>query len=306
VQPATFGYVSRVLEESLEGGVASRVAAELEALKDLVASHPRLAAVLSDVAVPGSAKEAIVRDLLSSRASPLTVAVAAHLAGTCSSDLTEALTRASERFSAPPATLELAGSRLVVEGFCSRQVARDRTSGYVHRLTDASSVKELEEGEDEVFRFVRTAEAHPALRRVLSDPMREPTAKCGLVAELLATRVSRLSLLAITYVFRAGRARDVVIAGDLIVRQLAGARGRRVALVRAAVELSQEDLSRIERLAGVIAGGQPEVRQVVDPSVLGGFVVEVGDYLVDRSLARQLSEMRERVLEGGRDGRAAG
>jgi F-type H+-transporting ATPase subunit delta len=75
--------------------------------------------------------------------------------------------------------------------------------------------------------------------------------------------------------------------------------GRLRARVRTAVPLSDEERQRLrERLAQVLGGKQVVLTETVDRELLGGFVAEVGSYIVDGSLDGQLARMRERLAKG--------
>jgi len=59
------------------------------------------------------------------------------------------------------------------------------------------------------------------------------------------------------------------------------------------------ELEWIERFVGIIrpmVGGEPIVELRVDPELIGGFVVRLDDKLLDASVARQLSRIRQQLL----------
>src|SRR6185436_3318755 len=69
------------------------------------------------------------------------------------------------------------------------------------------------------------------------------------------------------------------------------------ALVRDFVGLLAER-GRIDHLTEIIAAYRNFVEERVDPTLLGGFVAQVGSYIVDGSLDGQLARMRERLARG--------
>ena len=74
--------------------------------------------------------------------------------------------------------------------------------------------------------------------------------------------------------------------------------GRVEVEVTTAVELSEEDVSRIkERLGGLLEGREVILDTNVDPEILGGAVFRVGGRMVDGSVRGQLSSLREEMLE---------
>ena len=67
-----------------------------------------------------------------------------------------------------------------------------------------------------------------------------------------------------------------------------------------AVELSDETLDRVRsRLGEILDGREVMLETHVDPNLLGGAVVRVGEKQIDRSLRGQLQSLREEMLERG-------
>ena len=73
---------------------------------------------------------------------------------------------------------------------------------------------------------------------------------------------------------------------------------RKPVTVRSAVPLSD---AQADALRGTLArslGGTPVLRLEVDPSLIGGLVVQVGDDVYDASVRNRLGQLRERLNEG--------
>ena len=67
--------------------------------------------------------------------------------------------------------------------------------------------------------------------------------------------------------------------------------------VRSAVPLDDGQRSALEaRLAGLI-GGKPQLKLVVDPALIAGLVVQVGDDVYDASVRTRLTRLRDRLIE---------
>ena len=99
------------------------------------------------------------------------------------------------------------------------------------------------------------------------------------------------------YAVRGGRARDIVATLDALVEDAAQARGWRVAQVQAAADAwtTTSSASLSEALAR-LAGNPVDLQVTVDPTLLGGVVVQVGDLLVDASTRHRLDELKEHLL----------
>ncbi len=74
--------------------------------------------------------------------------------------------------------------------------------------------------------------------------------------------------------------------------------GRVEVEVTTAVELSEEEVSRIkERLGRLLEGREVILNTNVDPDILGGAVFRIGGRMVDGSIRGQLLSLREEMLE---------
>lgn len=75
-------------------------------------------------------------------------------------------------------------------------------------------------------------------------------------------------------------------------------RGIAVAEVTTAVPLDAGATEEVRRRLGALVGKQIELHAHVDPSIMGGVVARVGDYLIDGSVSGQLSRLRARLAHG--------
>lgn len=73
---------------------------------------------------------------------------------------------------------------------------------------------------------------------------------------------------------------------------------RRPVLVRTAVPLDEAQQEALrERLARMLSA-TPIVQLVVDPSLIGGLVIQLGDDVYDASIRNRLEQLRQRLIEG--------
>lgn len=67
--------------------------------------------------------------------------------------------------------------------------------------------------------------------------------------------------------------------------------------VRTAVALKTEVASELERTLESLLGRRPIIEQRVEPDLLGGIVIEVGDTVFDASVAVQLERVRKQIID---------
>ncbi len=74
--------------------------------------------------------------------------------------------------------------------------------------------------------------------------------------------------------------------------------GKTTVSVRTAYELSEEDRTALMTELTSLTGKQVRLDAKLDPSIMGGIVIRVGDTVYDGSITNQLATLRER-LQGG-------
>ena len=103
----------------------------------------------------------------------------------------------------------------------------------------------------------------------------------------------------VALVVRAGRAPDLAAIALAYRDRVDGDLGRMRARVRTRVALTQPERDALRaRLAGAMGAREVVVEEHVDENLLGGFVAEIGTYIVDGSLDGQLARIGDRLRQG--------
>jgi F-type H+-transporting ATPase subunit delta len=297
VNPALQGYLA-AMEESLGATDAlAEAGAQLHAVADLVDGNNELQLAVNDGAVPVSSRRAVLDQLLEGKVRPEVVRLV-HQAVTVvpAADVTTSFhwlaSRLDHAATRPPAT----AAEPFDEEVLGRMGSRNRVSGYAAAVFETVSVPDLEEIEDQLFRFARTVESERRLRGALGDRDLPVAVRQQVIAQLLGDRVLPATVRLATYAVRGGRARDIVSTLDALVEDAAQARGWRVARVKSADEVGEDQRRALTEELGRLAGNPVDLQMTIDRQLLGGIVVQVGDLLVDGSARHRLDELKEHLL----------
>jgi F-type H+-transporting ATPase subunit delta len=152
---------------------------------------------------------------------------------------------------------------------------------------------------DELTGFVRAAAAAPDVAAFLASPAVGKKVKAAALASALKDNASDL-LRGLIGVLgqnnRLGLLRNVAAA----YRQLLNDRAGRVWVkVTAAVPLSDTQKAALSASLKDILSREPMLDVRVDPDLLGGLVVQVGDTVIDTSVRSRLQSLRTLLLDGG-------
>ncbi|MDO9377868.1 MAG: F0F1 ATP synthase subunit delta [Nocardioidaceae bacterium] len=264
---ASAGSLASVLsavDTAVDGGAdTATLGDELFAVATALDGAPPLRRVLTDPSTDDAAKQGLAAQVFGGKVSEATstvVTTAVTARWGSSRDLPDALERA---------------------GATAHVVAADREGG-------------LDDLEDELFRFGRVVAGDPDLRRSLTDRSVPVDAKQRLVGTLLDGKANGHSASLARQAVRARTGsfeRALADFGDVAAER----RRRLLATVRTAYELGDDEKQRLAAALGRQYGREVHVNAIVDPSVIGGIAVQIGDEIIDGTVAGRLEDARRRI-----------
>lgn len=283
------GYADAVLD-GLGPNDLPEAAGQLRSFTNLLAASDDLRAAFAVPTTSALTRRAIVQDLLGKKASPPVLALLSYEAQvSAGADLPGDVDHL-----AATAEARVAGMVAIETGPLGRTAAKERLAGYAAAvLASLRDERQLGNTEDELFRFMRIVEGNDELRVALTTNELPAAARHPLAKELLGGRASDATVRLATYAAVIGRPRDYLELLSFLVDLVAAEAKRRVADVRSAVEMTEQQRLRLAAALAKLTGTPVDVRVTVDADLLGGFVATVGDTLVDASLRHRLELARE-------------
>ncbi|MEV6945743.1 F0F1 ATP synthase subunit delta [Streptomyces sp. NPDC051172] len=243
---------------------ATKLADELAAVTALLDREVSLRRVLTDPAQAGEAKAELAQRLLGSQVGGQTV------------DLVSGMVRS--RWSQ---------SRDLVDAL--EQLAD------IAELTAAQKRGALDDVEDELFRFGRIVSSNTELRAALTDRAATTAAKIELLHRLLGGRAVPSTERLVTRLVTAPRGRSLEAGLESLSKLAAERRDRLVAVVTSAVPLSDTQKQRLGAALAKLYGHTMHLNIDVDPEVLGGIRVQVGDEVINGSIADRIEDAGRRL-----------
>lgn len=162
-------------------------------------------------------------------------------------------------------------------------------------LMAAERAGSLDRVEEELFRFSRVVAGSSDLQMALTNPATPPGVKEGIVSQLLDGKADPTSEELLVYLAGHLRGRRMAHAVDALSQLAAVRRNRVVAEVTSAIPLSDDQLRRLTDVLTRIQGRPVLVNVTVDPAVVGGIEVRVGDDVIDGTLANRIEQARRRL-----------
>lgn len=155
---------------------------------------------------------------------------------------------------------------------------------------------DLDATEDEIFRFGRAVDASPELQMALTAPDLSSAAKAAIVEDLLRNRSTETTRLVLGYAVGHLHGRRIDAVVDDLAEAAARQRQRIVAEVRVAQPLAADQEHRLAAALSALKGRKVRLNVAVDPAVLGGVHVTVGDEVIDGTVAARLEQARRSML----------
>jgi F-type H+-transporting ATPase subunit delta len=240
---------------------SARTGEQLFGVARTLRTEPALRRVATDVSVEADAKADLVGRVFGNAIGEVALAV-----------VTEAVRRRWAVSSELPGVLEQLGV-----------VALVRSAG-----------AKSEQISGELFSLGRLIEANPDLRGALADSSRSAADKVGLLRGLLDGKVLPATLTLVEHAVSSATGTVEKALADF--QQVAAAvQGEMLATVRAARELSDADRERLSKALGQQYGRNVRLQVVIDPELVGGLRVEIGDDVIDGTVSSRLDDARRRL-----------
>ncbi|MBA2425904.1 MAG: ATP synthase F1 subunit delta [Actinobacteria bacterium] len=161
------------------------------------------------------------------------------------------------------------------------------------RLVQAEG--ELDQVEDELYRFGKVLESNYELKQALSDQGIDRAQRIKVLDELLGEKVSPHSLGLLSFVVEQGHGRRLPEILERVSELAAETRAAAIAEVRTAVPLDEDQAAALAEALSKATGKKVELKVIIDPSVIGGVVTKIGDTVIDGTVRRRLEQLREQV-----------
>jgi F-type H+-transporting ATPase subunit delta len=237
---------------------------ELSAVAALLRREATVRRALADSSVPAATRSALAERLLSPRVGVPTLQVVSEVVAkewASSIDLRDGLARLG------------------------------RTAMFLR----AERVGDLDDVEDQIFRFGRILAAHPELAVLLDDQTGRDDAKRDLVQRLIGDKAAPLTVELLTNLALDTHGRSFSYGLDQLVEEAAQRQEKVVAVVTSAVALTDAQTERLTAGLQRIYRRPVLVHVDVDRDLVGGLTVRVGDEVIDGSISGRIAELKARL-----------
>jgi len=146
--------------------------------------------------------------------------------------------------------------------------------------------------EAELFEFDRAVNSNAQLELAVGSALGSTESKTELVQSLLGGRASAQTVAIVRQLVQQPRGRRI---GELLrfaTRVVADQAGFSLATVTSAAPLAPEQIERLTKGLTAQYGHGLRINEVIDPALLGGVRIQIGDNVIDGSVATKLNDLR--------------
>lgn len=164
-------------------------------------------------------------------------------------------------------------------------------------LLSAESAGTVDEVEDQLFRFSRVLDAAPRLDILLGDTATPAAGRVGLLRNVIGSGsgANPIAVALLEQTVRLLRGQSAHQAITELAQIAVARRGELVAHVGAAAELSDAQRTRLNTVLSRIYSHPVRVQVGVDPALLGGLTISVGDEVIDGTLSSRLAAAKTQL-----------
>ncbi len=169
---------------------------------------------------------------------------------------------------------------------------------YAKSLLDLSiEQNKVEEVFEDMSNLAKTVEGSRDLQVMLNSPVIKPDAKAKVLTLVFSGNVGEMTAKFIALITDKGRESLLGGIAHAYVIQYKIYKKVSQAEVISAAPLDAESRARIEAELQKLAPGLSDLTETVNPDLIGGYVIKVGDQMLDASVSTQLRELRREFTE---------
>jgi F-type H+-transporting ATPase subunit delta len=171
-------------------------------------------------------------------------------------------------------------------------------TGYARALLELAQAESVTARvEEEMLRLRELLKSNPALLEFLKDPNIKHEGKRQALAELFQGRVHSLVLNALITISDADRTNRLLAIIEEFIALAAATRQKVSGEIITAIKLDDATLAKVTIELARVTGKNVQLFQKVDPAILGGAIIKVGEQIIDGSLRRKLDQIKETLAQ---------
>jgi F-type H+-transporting ATPase subunit delta len=171
-------------------------------------------------------------------------------------------------------------------------------SRYAKSLIDlAQEQNVLKSVRSDIEQFIDTCRVNPKLRAVLKNPIIGSEKKVSILETIFADRLDALILSFFKIVVMKGRASILYVTAKEFINEYNHRKNIVKAVITSAIALNGDNQKKVKHTVTEATKGEVILIEKVDPKLIGGFILKVGDKQIDTSIASQIQKLKKKFAQ---------
>jgi F-type H+-transporting ATPase subunit delta len=159
----------------------------------------------------------------------------------------------------------------------------------------AQEQKVLDEVYDDMKLFTAVVEQNRVFSVMLKNPIINHDKKRNVLHALFDNRMNKLSLLAFDLITKKNRESILAEVSIELQAQYNALKGLQVADITSTIKLDDDLRKKFNELVEEVSGKKASLNEIIDESIVGGFILNVGDKRLDQSIKTQLHNIKREL-----------
>ncbi|MCC6599686.1 MAG: ATP synthase F1 subunit delta [Crocinitomicaceae bacterium] len=130
------------------------------------------------------------------------------------------------------------------------------------------------------------------LSNFLKSPLIKPDKKINILTAIFGNQIGQLTMSFVSLLTKKGREALLAEIAESFISQVKEYKNISSVILTTAVKLDESTRAKIVALAGKLKNGTVELKEEIDQTIIGGFVLQAGDKKIDASVVSELKELR--------------
>jgi F-type H+-transporting ATPase subunit delta len=136
----------------------------------------------------------------------------------------------------------------------------------------------------------------PETKEFLQSPIIRPSKKTSVFHKMLEGNIEKITLSLIDLVVKNGRERNLPAIARVFMHETMKYNGITESVLTTAVKVNPKVKKEITDLISEVFSTKVELQEIIDPEIIGGFILRVDDNYIDASIKNKLRKIRKELL----------
>jgi len=133
-------------------------------------------------------------------------------------------------------------------------------------------------------------------KEFLNSPIIVPSKKEAIFHKMLGDNVEKITLSTIDLIVKNGRESFIPAIARVFIHETKKFKGITESVLTTAVKVDDKVKKQITDLISDVFKTKVELKEIIDPEIVGGFILQVDDNLIDASIRNKLRKIKKELI----------